>query len=104
MNHQKLDWKDIEIGDELQFEEKYYFQAYVTIVDKKIINDKYHDDYYEYELKIDKIIHQTGDMYKEGDTFTVGKSLSEGLYLTSGMKFKERGSFFDYSCGVANDR
>ena len=90
-----IKWRDIQIGDKLQYEEKYYMQAYVTITGKKIIDDDTHTNYCEITFTIDESFNNTVDDLV-GTEMTVGKSLSEGKYLTNNMKFKKQNSMFDY--------
>ena len=90
-----IKWEDIQIGDKLQYEEKYNIQAYVTIIGKRFIDDDTHTNYCEITFTIDKSFNNTIDSLV-GTEMKVGKSLSEGKYLSNHMKFKERGSMFDY--------
>jgi hypothetical protein len=89
---EEIDWRDIEVSKQYMLEDKYYFQAEVTILEDTSPKDN--PQYKSYKFRIDKCY--TGG-YKEGDIEEFGRIVEgDGLYLVSGMKFKPLGSMFEY--------
>jgi hypothetical protein len=87
----EIDWRNVEIGKQYMLEDKYYFQAEVTIL-KQILHPE-QPDYVEYEFRVDKAY--TG--CKDGDVTNFARIVEgQGMYLVSGMKFKPLGNMFDY--------
>jgi hypothetical protein len=87
----EIEWDKIEVSQQYMYEEKYYTQAEVTVLED---TSPYGDENYKsFKLKVDKAY--TG--CKDGEIFNAGKIIrGEGLYLVSGMKFKPIGSMFEY--------
>lgn len=94
---EEINWENVEVGGFYKYEDKYYIQLKVLVLNKKVINDEMHDDYYKFKLLVLRIYEgQNKEFYEVGNIITVGKSLSTGTYLTSGMKFKPEDGHFEY--------
>jgi hypothetical protein len=86
-----IPWKNIEVGKEYQFEDKYWIQALrVLVLEKEIQQD---GEYYRYKIRVIEPLYECEAGYE--DWF--GKRVVDpGRYLGSGMKFREIGAGFDY--------
>lgn len=92
MKNKEIRWGDLSIGDSYLYEERYYLQCII-----KISQDYSDKDYYKYKLKIKKILGGVlSNIYKEGDSFVVGKyknNISENSMVG---KFKTDDSITTY--------
>jgi hypothetical protein len=91
----EIAWDKIEVGQQYMYEEKYYLQAEVTVLeDTSPAGD---ENYKSFKLRVNKAYIGC----KDGEILNVGRIIrGEGLYLVSGMKFKPIGSSFDYVVGI----
>jgi hypothetical protein len=84
----EINWNEIKVGEKYKYEEKYYMQAEVLVLEKNII-----DNCYEFKLKVTTPYYNC----KKGSIFYAGKTLDEKYeYLTVWHKFKTLDSEFDY--------
>lgn len=89
---EQIKWEDAEIDKEYKFEEKYYFQAEVKLLNK--YTDPNQEDYMTVELEVIK--PYTG--CHEGQIVKFSKSLKpEYTYITQNMKFLTLDSWFSYT-------
>lgn len=85
----ELDYGSLQVGQRVQYEEKYYLAGVVTILE--IEHGKYGEDWLGYKIRLDKKIF--GSM-PEGTIFTCGYSKNYPHYRSH--KFKEVGSPTDF--------
>lgn len=87
----EIDWREVEIGQEYLFEEKYYFQAKV-----KLVNRYFSETYPEF-LIVDVEVIEPFTGCEKGKTYSFGKNVTEKYsYLTQDMKFLSLNSKFTY--------
>jgi hypothetical protein len=85
----ELDYGSLQVGQQVQYEEKYHLAGIVTILE--IEHGKHGEDWLGYKVRLDKKIF--GSM-PEGTVFTCGYNKNYPHYR--GHKFKEVGSPTDY--------
>jgi len=85
-----LNWQDLKIGERYKYEEGYYLQAEVIVLDKRII-----DNYIDVDLKVVKADYNC----KKNDIINAGKTLDKNYaYLSSKHLFKTLDDMYDYGC------
>jgi hypothetical protein len=89
----EINWNDLKVGESYQYEEKYYFQAIVTVTENNTDNE-----YFSFTVRIKEVVGGTMvSGWKTGDTFRVSHSKDERYDYLRQSKFKELGSLYDYT-------
>lgn len=87
-----IDWRDIQVGEKYRYEEKYYTQAEVTVLEE-VSSIKNSPNYKAFRIRVDKPYCGC----ESGEIMTVGRIVKgEGMYLVQDMKFKALNEPFDY--------
>lgn len=91
MYHDKINPRDIKVGEQYQYEEKYHFAAVVTVLENLSEEDSKNGNWYEYKIRVDEVIFGSVQV---GYEFTCGMRV--GFEHYAGWKMKSIGSPTDY--------
>jgi hypothetical protein len=86
---------EIEVGKQYQYEEKYYFAAIVTILEKEVENEE-EGEYLKLKVRIDRIIGSIIGRIVENKEFEVYGYLTGTRKFYRSWKIKPLGSMTDY--------
>jgi hypothetical protein len=90
-HNNKIDFANIEVNKQYLYEESYYIQANVTILE-----DNSDDEMFRYKLRVDEWINGEANKLEPGYTFNIAKRKDGmGDYLLK-MSFKPVGSLPEY--------